>query len=133
LASWRWRGESPRYEAGRAWRRPTRAAIWVIFPRRGCAAAQGAAALACLVAGGLVRNNVAEQLPGLSLEPLQLHGLQRIEVARAGVDLDARQQHGQVDVLQIRRLLHDIGSREIVTALLEDDGQQRRHGITVGI
>src|SRR5262249_39804620 len=42
--------------------------------------------------GGLVRQHVAEQLPGLAVEAGQLDRLDGIEVGRAGVDLDAGQQ-----------------------------------------
>src|SRR5215813_7824464 len=38
--------------------------------------------------------HIAEQLPGLAREALQLHLLDRCEAVGRRVDLDARQQHG---------------------------------------
>src|SRR5207247_519148 len=40
----------------------------------------------------LLAHHVAEADPGLAVEPRQLHGFDRREVGRAGIDLDARQQ-----------------------------------------
>ena len=52
--------------------------------------------------------HVAEQLPGLPVEALQLHLLDRREVVRRRIELDARQQHRQLEVVKARGLLHDV-------------------------
>ena len=64
-------------------------------------------------------HDVAEQLPGLALEALQLDRLDRIEVGRAGVDRDARQQHRHFALLEVRRLLHEVLTRQVVAAPLQ--------------
>src|SRR3981189_33525 len=53
-------------------------------------------------------DDVAEQLPLVALELHQLQLADRSEIVRAGVDLDARQQHFGTKVLQVRGLLHNI-------------------------
>src|SRR5262249_11991253 len=50
----------------------------------------------------------AEVHPALTVELRELLLLDRIEVARARVDLDAGQQHRQRQVLDVRGLLHDV-------------------------
>src|SRR5581483_12521226 len=49
-------------------------------------------------------HDVAEQLPGLALEALQLHSLDRIIIGRAGAHGEAGQQHGHTELLEARRL-----------------------------
>src|SRR5258707_3630630 len=61
----------------------------------------------------------ADGFPAFAVEPLDLHLLDRIEVRRAGVDLDAGQQHGKLEILQICCLLHHVLAGEVVAALLE--------------
>src|SRR5262245_38444035 len=41
-----------------------------------------------------------EQHPSLAVEASHLHLLDRIEIGRAGVDLDPRQQHWQFEIVQ---------------------------------
>src|SRR5271169_6556824 len=50
-------------------------------------------------AGAAVQDR-AEQLPALTVEALHLHLLDRIEIRRAGVDLDTRQQHAEFEFFQ---------------------------------
>src|SRR5262245_149671 len=72
----------------------------------------------------LPAQHLAEQHPALAVEAGELHLLDRIEVRRTGVELDARQQHGQLQVLDAGGLAHDVLAREIVAALLEDLDQR---------
>src|SRR4051794_6327126 len=69
-------------------------------------------------------DHVAHQLPALAVELLELHLLDREEIGRAGIDLDARQQHRHFEVLEVGRLLHDVLARQIVAALLQHLGQR---------
>ena len=77
----------------------------------------------------LAGDHVAEQLPGLAVEPHQLHLLDREVVVGAGVDLDAGQHQVGVEVLQAGRLLHHVLTGEIVAALLQHlhHGLRQRH------
>ena len=49
----------------------------------------------------------------------------------AGVDLDAGQQHVGREILQVRRLLHDVLAGEIVAALLQHLHQGLRRAVAV--
>ena len=71
--------------------------------------------------------DLAEQGPPLAVEPGELLLLDRGEVGRARVDLDAGQQQRQLEVLEVRRLLHDVLAREVVAALLEHLGHRLGH------
>src|ERR1044072_3932162 len=84
-ASWGWRSASP----------PCCSA-WLFSATKGLEACSAA----------FVAEHVAEQLPGLAVEAGELDGLDRIEVSRAGVDLDAGQQDRHPQVLHAGRLLH---------------------------
>src|SRR5262245_38855282 len=63
--------------------------------------------------------HLAEQHPALAVELGELFLLDRREVGRARVDLDARQQEWQLEVLDVRGLLHDVLARQVVAALLD--------------
>src|SRR5260221_2434145 len=80
---------------------------------------------AALLGCDLAADGLADQLPLLSLEPLHLQLGDRGKIGGRGVDLDARQQRIRRKVLQARRLLHDVGAGEIVTAHF----QRRRQGL----
>src|SRR5262249_57393439 len=69
----------------------------------------------------------AEDCPALAVELGELLLLDGGKVCRARVDLDPRQEERQLDVLDVRRLLHDVLPREIVAALLQDLRHQDRH------
>src|SRR5262249_56593797 len=56
-------------------------------------------------------HDLAEQFPALALEALQLHGLHRIVVGRAGADGDARQQARHAQLLMVGGLLHEVLAR----------------------
>src|ERR1044072_193741 len=73
----------------------------------------------------------AERLERLALELPHLHVLDRIEVRRTGIDLDAGQRHARVEVFQARGLLHHAGAREIIAALLEHLHHRARHAVAV--
>src|SRR5690349_19185595 len=64
-------------------------------------------------------HHIAEASPGLAVEARQLHLLDRREVGRARVDLDARQRGVGDEVLEAGRLLHDVGAAQVVARLLE--------------
>src|ERR1700719_1959154 len=53
-------------------------------------------------AADVAGDHVAEQLPPLALEPLQLKLVDRGEIGRRGVDRDAGQQHLGTKILQVR-------------------------------
>src|SRR5262252_3656284 len=76
---------------------------------------------------------LAEQHPVLAVEAAELHLLDRKEVVRARVDPDAGQQHGESEAIDARRLLHDVGSRQVVAALLQYVHERLRHGVAVGV
>ena len=75
--------------------------------------------------------NLAEQLPALALELHQLQLRDRRKVGRRGVDLDARQQAAKLEVLDARRLLHDVLARQVVAAGLQHMHEALRDGIGV--
>src|SRR5579875_3894525 len=64
--------------------------------------------------------NFAETLPGFAVPFRKLQLANRMVVGGAGVHLDPRQQDLHVQIMKIGRLPHDIGAREIVSALLQD-------------
>src|SRR5712691_4276187 len=64
-------------------------------------------------------DDIAEQLPGIALEPHQLKLGKRGKVAGAGVDLDAGQQATELKPSYVGRLPHDVLAREIVATLLQ--------------
>src|SRR4051812_42106837 len=66
----------------------------------------------------LAAHHSADRFPALAVEALHLHLLDRIEVGRAGADLDARQEHADVEI-QVRCLAHDVLAGELVAGLLE--------------
>src|SRR3954447_16281853 len=72
-----------------------------------------------------------EQFAVIAVESRHLHLLDREIVARAGVDLDARQQHPEFEILEVARLLHDVLAREFVAALLEHVNHSLRQKIAV--
>src|SRR5262249_8982584 len=78
-------------------------------------------------------DDVAEQMPRLAVELHQLHLLDRKEVVRTGVDLDARQHHVAGEILEICRLLHDVFARQIIAALPEQMDQGLRRCVTVDV
>src|SRR5260370_7274940 len=69
-------------------------------------------------------DDVAEQLPLLTLEPLQLKLADRGEIGWAGVDRNAGQQDFGAEILEACRLLHDVLAGEIVAALLQHLNQR---------
>src|SRR5688572_28930631 len=70
-----------------------------------------------LLLAGVVK--LAEEDPALAVELRELLLLDRGVIGRAGVDLDARQQQRELDVLQTRRLLHDVLAAQVVSRLLQ--------------
>src|SRR3954452_19241077 len=70
-------------------------------------------------AADVAADDLTEQVPLVALELHQLKLRDRSEVGRAGVDLDAGQQAAELQILDVGRLLHDVLSREIVTARLQ--------------
>src|SRR3954468_2318383 len=82
-------------------------------------------------ASDLAVQDRTERLECLALELTHLHLLDRVEVRRAGVDLDARQRHPGFEILQASGLGHDILAREIVAALLQHLHQRARHAVAV--
>src|ERR1700681_4005071 len=64
-------------------------------------------------------DDVAEQLPPLALEALQLQLADRGKIGRAGVDHHAGQKNFGAEILQVGCLFHDVLAGEIVTALLQ--------------
>ena len=73
----------------------------------------------------------AERLPALAGKPHHLHLLDRREVARAGVDDDAREQHAEPQALEVRRLPHHVLARELVAALREHLDEGLRHAVAI--
>jgi hypothetical protein len=73
----------------------------------------------------------ADGLPTRAVETLHLHLLDREEVGCTGIDLDARQYHAGLQILEVRGFLHHVLARERVAALLENLNERLRHGIAV--
>src|SRR5207249_12141108 len=84
-----------------------------------------------LLLAGVV--DLAEERPALPVEPRELLLLDRVEVRRTRVDFDSRQEQRQREILDVRRLPHDVLAREVVAALLEDVHQPLRDRIRVDI
>src|SRR5467141_1932984 len=76
-------------------------------------------------------DDVAEALPGLTLESLELNSGDRGEVGGAGIDLDARKQATELKSLDAGRLLHDVLAREIVAAGLQHMLERLRDGVGI--
>src|ERR1700759_453125 len=92
-----------------------------------CDKSAGAAAL---IAGFGLRSaadvgadDIAEAFPSLALEPLQLYRRDRGEIGRRRVNLDARQQARDLEVLHACRLLHDVLPGQVVAAVLQHVNQ----------
>src|SRR3954463_15074572 len=81
------------------------------------------------LAADVAAQDLAEQFPSLALELLQLNLRDRREVGRAGVDLDAGQQATEFKPLDVGRLFHDVLTREVIAARLEDVDKSLRHGV----
>src|SRR5262245_12605358 len=81
----------------------------------------------------LLAEDLAEKLPGLAVEARHLHLLDRREVRRAGVDADAGQRRVGHEVLEARRLLHDVRPRQVVAGLLEHLVQDLGDGVAVDV
>src|SRR5207245_5673248 len=81
-------------------------------------------------AADLAAHERAEQFPALAVEVLHLHLFDRRKVIRASVDLDARQQHSQLQILETGRLLHDVLAGEIIATLLKHLNQRLCNKIT---
>lgn len=62
----------------------------------------------------------SKQVPASAFKAHRLYLLKWEEISRADVDLDARQEHSELNVLQVCRLLHDIRSRKFVATLCQD-------------
>src|ERR1700731_520265 len=62
-------------------------------------------------AADVAGDDLAEQIPFLALEFLQLELGDRGEVGGAGVNLDARQQAAELQIPHTGRLLHDVLAR----------------------
>src|SRR5271167_4771517 len=75
--------------------------------------------------------DVAELLPTRAVEGGELRLADRAEIVGRGINLDARQQHRQFEVLQVSRLLHDVVPRQVVTALLEHLNHRRSDPKTI--
>src|SRR6266567_2214888 len=65
-------------------------------------------------AADVAADDVAEQLPGIALEPHELQLRKRGKVGGAGVDLDAGQQATELKPSYVGRLPHDVLACEIV-------------------
>src|SRR5262249_1647640 len=91
-----------------------------------CDQVAGAASLVVIAgssgasAADVAAHDIAEQLPGLALEAHQLKLRQRREIGGAGVDLDAREEAAQLEILDAGGLLHDVRAAEVVAAGLQD-------------
>jgi hypothetical protein len=77
------------------------------------------------------REEVAEQVPVASVEANRLHLLDRTVVRWAGVDADTGQQQREFQIVQIGGFVHDVFTRQIVAALLEDLHQRLRDQVAV--
>src|SRR5437763_15782551 len=69
--------------------------------------------------GAAAFDHLAEPLPDLAVPARQLLLPDRMVVGRAGIDADAGQQGGRLEIVQGGRLLQDVLAREIVVALLQ--------------
>src|SRR3984957_12107161 len=133
LVDWRLLAAHP--ELNTIWRQPSRSS-----PCDRCA---GAASLVVnpppdrsgrtrdASAADVAGDDLAEQIPFLALEFLQLELGDRGEVGGAGVNLDARQQAAELQIPHTGRLLHDVLAREIVAAVLQHVHEALRDGVAV--
>src|SRR5215469_14535159 len=69
-------------------------------------------------AGECAIQDRAKQFPGLAIETLHLHLLDRREISRTGIDHDSRQEHSDLKIMKVRRLPHHVLSGEVIAALL---------------
>src|SRR6185437_5056074 len=67
----------------------------------------------------------------LAVEPREPHGLERAIVGRAGVHRDARQQHGEADVVHVGGGLHDVLARQVVAGILQHPYEGFGHVVAV--
>src|SRR5690348_7172664 len=74
-------------------------------------------------------DDLAVRHPTRAVEPRELLGLEREEVVGPGVHLDPGARERQLQVLQVRRLLHHVLAREVVAALLEHLHQRLRGAV----
>src|SRR6476659_3841351 len=84
-----------------------------------------------LLGSNLPANCGPKQFTVFTVESRHLHLLDGEIVGRAGVDLDARQQQPEFEVLEVGRLPHDVLAGELVAALLEHLNHGLRCQITV--
>src|SRR3981189_1349127 len=76
-------------------------------------------------------DDVAEAFPGLALEFHELNRGDRGEVSGTGIDLDAREQAAELQILDAGRLLHDVLAREIVATVFQHVDEALRDGVAV--
>src|SRR5262245_28782408 len=86
-----------------------------------------------LIAGAFMGNDVAKELPRLTLEASKSHRLEWIVVGRACIHPYALNDHRQLDIPEAGRLFHDVGAREIIAALLQHGLHEVGHRVTIGI
>src|SRR6516225_11962545 len=79
------------------------------------------------------RLQFAETFPALAVEAHELHLVDRHVIGRRSVDLDAREQHGQFQIANRKRLLQYVFGRQIVAAGLQHGFQRHRAVIGVDI
>src|SRR3954451_20911897 len=77
------------------------------------------------------RHHLAERLEVGAVEPPQLHLLDRPEVGRAGVHLDAFDQHRDLRMAQARRLRDDVRARQVLAARGQHLDQRHRRAVAV--
>src|SRR5207344_1337950 len=75
----------------------------------------------------------AEQFPLLAVEAPELRLFDKKIIVRRGVEFDARQHQRQLSIFDVCGLLHNVFTREIITALFEHLNQQLRLEITYEI
>src|SRR3954453_689259 len=80
-------------------------------------------AAACAVPSRAAQE-LARDDPVVAVELEHIAVLDRAEILRRGVERDAGHQQRQRHVLQIGRLRHDVLTRQIVLALLQQDDQR---------
>src|ERR1019366_3977446 len=97
--------------------------------REGRCTASGTPGVLIQLAADVAADDIAEQLPPLALEALQLKLADRGEDGRRGVDLDAGQQDFGAEILEACGLLHDVFAGEVVAALLQHLNQGLRDAI----
>src|SRR6185312_3442691 len=85
------------------------------------------------VDGNLLADNLAKQHPPLAIKPRQLYLLDWIEVRGAGGYPDPWEEHRNFQILQPRRLSHDVFVGKVITALLENMSHGLRSRIRVNV